>query len=39
MNDKAAVEMVKERWNVSDRGREEYAQQAIENEKTVSCLY
>jgi len=33
MNDKSASEMVKERWNIADHGREEYAQQAIENEK------
>lgn len=33
MTDKQAVAMVQERWNVADRGREQYAEQAIENEK------
>lgn len=33
MKDKDAVQMVQERWNVADRGREEYAEQAVENEK------
>lgn len=33
MTDKQAVAMVQERWNIADRGREQYAEQAIENEK------
>ena len=33
MNDKSASIMVNERLNIADKGREEYAEQAIENEK------
>lgn len=33
MNDKSAVEMVLARWNIADRGRGQYAERAIENEK------
>lgn len=33
MKDKDAVEMVKARWNLADRGRQDYANQAVENEK------
>ena len=36
MTDKQAVAMVQERWNVADRGREQYAEQAIE---TVSYTH
>jgi hypothetical protein len=33
VKDKSAAEMVNERWNLADRGREDYAAQAVENEK------
>lgn len=33
MNDKSAAKMVEERLNIADEGREEYSEQAVENEK------